>query len=325
MRLPHPFIQLPLTFDAERLAAEVATIEERHWRPHPQRFPGNSMLPLVASNGDPAIEFFGGPMRPTPYLERMPYLWQTFASIGAVIGRSRLMRLAGHAEVLPHADHGYYWIERVRIHIPIVTQPTVRFHCDDAVVNMAAGECWLFDTWRKHMVVNDNDDQRIHLVIDTVGGPRMWDLAKRGRPVTGAGPQGDLKAEPVAYQEGAHPPLNLENVNVPAIMSPWEVERHLTFLLGEAGDAPNMGHLRQLTEELVFDWRALWARHGAADEGKPEYAARLERFVEAAKPIAQPVNFANSVNLFKAIHAMVGITAASGRADKLKAMAADRA
>jgi hypothetical protein len=325
MRLPHPFIQLPLRFDAERLAREVATIEERYWRPHPQRFPGNSMLPLISANGDPTVEYFAGPMQPTPYLECMPYLWQTFASVGAIIGRSRLMRLAGHAEVLPHADHGYYWIERTRIHIPIVTQPSVRFHCDDAVVNMAAGECWLFDTWRKHMVVNDNDDQRIHLVIDTVGGPRMWDLAARGRPVSSAGPQGDLSPELVAYDESARPSLPLENVNVPVIMSPWEIERHLTFLLGEAEAAPAIRQLRKLTEDLVLDWRALWARHGADPDAKAEYAARLDLFVEAARPLAMPVTFANSVNLFKAMHAMVGITAASGRTDKLKAMAADRA
>jgi hypothetical protein len=276
------------------------------------------MLPLVASGGNPAIEYFAGAMRPTPYLEQSQYLCQTFAATGAVVGRSRLMRLAGHAEVVPHADHGYYWIERVRIHIPIVTQPTVRFHCDDAVVNMKAGECWIFDTWRQHQVVNDNDDQRIHLVIDTVGGPAFWDMVARGRPVTGAGPQGEIDPALVPFDPDARPTLQLENLNVPVVMSPWEVERHLTFLLGEAGQSPAAAQLRRLTDELVRDWRALWSRHGANPDAKPEYARRLERFVETVRPLAMPITFGNGVNLFKAIHAMVGTTAVSGRADKLR-------
>ena len=75
MKLQVPFIQLPLRFDAARLAAEVDALGEGVWRPHPQGFPGNSMLPLVAAGGDPANEAFSGPMRPTPELERCPYLW----------------------------------------------------------------------------------------------------------------------------------------------------------------------------------------------------------------------------------------------------------
>ena len=62
------------------------------------------------------------------------------------------MRLSGHAEVMPHVDVNYYWRERVRVHVPIVTQPTVRFVCGDAQVNMRDGECWIFDTWRTHHV-----------------------------------------------------------------------------------------------------------------------------------------------------------------------------
>ena len=106
MRLPAPFIQLPLCFDADRLAAEVAALGEAPWRPHPQGYPGNSMVPLVAVGGDPANEAFAGSMRPTPELQRCPYLTQVFASIGATVGRSRLMRLSGHAEVTRHVDHG---------------------------------------------------------------------------------------------------------------------------------------------------------------------------------------------------------------------------
>lgn len=65
MKLHAPFIQLPLRFDAERLAREISVLGEEPWRPHAQAYPGNSMLPLVAANGDSANEAFHGAMKPT--------------------------------------------------------------------------------------------------------------------------------------------------------------------------------------------------------------------------------------------------------------------
>ncbi len=102
-------------------------MSEDAWRRHPQGFAGNSLLPLVAVGGDPANEAFAGAVAPTPHLQSCPYLKQVMATLGATVGRTRLMRLSGHAEVTRHADQGYYWAERVRVHVPIVTQPTVRF------------------------------------------------------------------------------------------------------------------------------------------------------------------------------------------------------
>jgi hypothetical protein len=37
MKLPVPFIQLPLQFDHERLASEVLMFGPEHWREHPQK------------------------------------------------------------------------------------------------------------------------------------------------------------------------------------------------------------------------------------------------------------------------------------------------
>jgi hypothetical protein len=102
-------------------------------------------LPLIAAHGDPGSDAVRGPMRPTPQLEQCPYLRQVLSTFGAVLGRTRLMRLQGQGEVTAHVDIDYYWREHVRIHVPIQTQPEVTFYCAEQSTHMAAGDCWIFD------------------------------------------------------------------------------------------------------------------------------------------------------------------------------------
>ena len=107
MKLQAPFIQLPITFDAAALLAEVSAIEESAWRGRTSRDDGNSALTLITTEGDPASDALSGRMRPTPWLERCPYLGQVLEAIGATWGRARLMRLNGQAEVKAHVDINY--------------------------------------------------------------------------------------------------------------------------------------------------------------------------------------------------------------------------
>ena len=303
MKLQVPFIQLPLLFDAAELAREVLAIDESSWMPHPQGFAGNSMLPLVAVNGDPADETFAGPMQPTPHLRACPYLAQVFASIGATIGRSRLMRLSGQAEVSRHFDQGYYWADRVRVHVPIVTQPTVRFECGDAAINMAAGECWIFDTWRMHRVLNDADDARIHLVIDTVGGSGFWDLAGHGRGHGAA--QRDWQPTRVSPAPGVVADFPLESVNVPAVMSPWEMHALFSQLFGDARPHPELRQVQFLAAQLVRGWRGLWAQYGDGEAGKPHFRAMLDRFRQQALPLSEPLLLVNGGSLLTAMMLLI--------------------
>jgi Aspartyl/Asparaginyl beta-hydroxylase len=313
VKLHLPFVQLPLTFDAEALAAEALAIDEAQWKPHPQGFPGNSMLPLVAVNGDPDNESFAGSMRPTPHLLRCRYLQRVIASFGATVGRTRLMRLSGQSEVTRHIDQGYYWVERVRIHVPLVTQPTVRFECDDVSINMAAGECWLFDTWRQHCVFNDAERARIHLVCDSVGGPAFWDLVAQGRAHDaprqtwrprhiGHDPQADLEsagvAAPVAFA--------CERVNVPNVMSPWELSEHLGFIFGECLPHPQLQILQRQAARLIRMWKGLWAQYGEGEDGRAVFRATFEAFMAAVRAPAQGVMLRNELAWFEVVEVMLG-------------------
>jgi len=151
MKLKREFYKLPVQFDAARLAAEAEQFSEQEWREHPQKYQGNSSVPLITVNGgiNDAID---GPMATTELLARCPYIQQVLAAFNTVFGRSRLMRLAPGSEVPTHNDVHYYWRNRVRIHIPIITEPSVQFICGKKSVHMAAGEAWIFDSWKPHRV-----------------------------------------------------------------------------------------------------------------------------------------------------------------------------
>jgi hypothetical protein len=314
MKLQVPFVQLPLQFDAQRMAGEMNALGADAWREHPSKYPGNSALPLIAVHGDPDSDAVSGPMRPTPYLERCPYIIEVLTHIGAVWGRSRLMRLAGGAEVSPHVDINYYWREHLRVHVPITTQPGVRFQCGDKEVNMGPGECWIFDTWRPHRVINVPGHERVHLVADTVGGERFWEIANRGRVPGQLSTQewrieafGDRNSRALIHE------LDLECVNAPIVMSPWELREHLLFILDSAVPDPRVSVLQQACLRFVADWRALWAIHGDTEEGAIAYRKVLENFDAAIEHLGGTLRLTNGMPLVSTMRSMVLKMALSAR------------
>jgi aspartyl/asparaginyl beta-hydroxylase (cupin superfamily) len=137
-------------------------------------------VPLVSPNGD-LTDAIVGSMRPTQHLERCPAIMGLMAELDCTWGRSRLMALAPGAQVPVHVDLHYYWRTHFRLHIPVITNPGVLFTCNDETVHMAAGECWLFDSFALHNVQNRGTERRVHLVLDTAGGEKLWDLVEESR------------------------------------------------------------------------------------------------------------------------------------------------
>lgn len=314
MKLQTRFIQLPVQYDAELLAREIASVRESDWMPHPAGYAGNDFLSLISAHGEPNNEAFEGPMRPTPFLlSERPYLLEALGSLGAVLGRTRLMRLSGHAEVSEHVDVNYYWRDRMRVHIPIVTQPTVTFYCGDASVHMAAGECWVFDTWSLHRVINDETRARIHLVVDTVGGEGLLRLLSAGRAHGTPNPSA-WTARNIG-PSGVKPNLEFETVNVPTVMSPWELREHLNFLLAEAVPRqPVAADVARVASRFLHNWRALWSAYGEAEAGWPRYRALLNQFVSDLRAMrANDLLLVNEVDFFDTFQSMVVAVALSDR------------
>ena len=285
MKLAQPFIRLPVRFDADRLRAEVGALPEGAWAPHPTALAGNSALRLISVDGG-ENDGVDGRMQPTPHLGLCPYVRQVLSSFGVVWSRSRLMRLGPHSQVPEHADINYQWFYRVRMHIPIVTRPEVRFHCAGSAVHMAPGEAWLFDNWRLHRVENPTAEARIHLVADTSGTAGFWEFVARAGAVQSA--PGVL-----AYRAGEMPALLTEHVALPPVMPPAEVELLTADFRGElatSGDSTDsrmqLARYHWLLQSFCFDWRQIHALRGESPQGRAEYRARVEKLRSASKTLA---------------------------------------
>ncbi len=285
MRLSRPFFQLPVLFEPARLQAEVAALPAEAWAPHPDRVPGNSAARLITAGGG-ETDTGHGRMLPTPWLAAMPYLRQVLAGFGVVWSRSRLMRLAPGASVPEHADINYHWHTRVRVHIPIVTWPQVRFHCDGQSVHMAAGEAWIFDNWRRHHVENKASAERIHLVADTTGTAAFWQFACGPAP-----PRGQWRT--VAWDPGISPQLLTESDQRSPVMPAAEVQLLLDDLRAELAVATDSAEAKAraarfslLLESFVFDWRQLCALHGVGGRARADFLRLAGALHEAARPLA---------------------------------------
>jgi len=286
MKLDTEFVQLPVKFDANLLVDEVRGFSQGEWSAHPEGFNGNAALRLISAHGADNDDM-GGPMKPTPFLERCPYVKQVLAAFQSVFGRSRLMLLDGNSVVPIHPDVNYYWFTRVRIHIPVITFPEVSFHCNGKHVHMGPGEAWIFDSWCNHMVRNPTPHARIHLVADTSGSAAFWEMVSRGYRPFGRNPGGPFEAPFVPYCPGVNVRLHTEKYNLPDVMPPGEVEWLTEDILSDLRskatdrqDSEATATFVQAVSRFVREWRMVWAQYEREPTGWPLYSALLAELEE---------------------------------------------
>lgn len=272
MRIGQPLLKLPIQFDGDVLAREAADLPAEAWLAHPQGFEANAAVPLVNPYGE-MRDAFVGPMSPTRYLEHCPYVMDVMRTLDSTWGRSRLMALGPGANVPPHVDMHYYWRTHLRIHIPVITNPGVLFHGGDDIVHMEPGECWLLDSFFRHTVENRGDEIRVHLVLDTVGSARLWDLIDRAL-------NGESREEFVAPGSVEPRPIGFEQVNAPKVMTPWEISAHIAYLFTWISDETRIPAARRILDRFEMAWSGIWARYGEAEEGHPHYRQLLESVSE---------------------------------------------
>ena len=285
MRLPKPFFRLPVRIDAQRLRDEVLALPASAWAKHPNHIEGNSAVRLISVDGGENDDV-NGVMKPTSHLAQLPYTRQLLAAFGVVWSRSRLLKLAPGAGVPAHADINYHWFNRVRMHIPVITRPEVRFYCDDQNVHMAAGEAWVFDNWRQHRVENPTSDERIHLVADTSGSSSFWQLVAQGDTR-------DARIHDLVFDPSRDPPLLTERTSLAPVMTPGEVDLLVNDLRAELvpGDDSQESRVQfmryhSLLDALCRDWRQLYALHGAEASGWEEFTRVRDAVRETSRSLA---------------------------------------
>lgn len=270
MRLTQPFHHLPVTFDHKQLLAEVEALGEDAWWVHPNRTAGNSFIPLITVGGGINDDFaISGQMEETDYLKRCPYLRQVLAHFSVPLSRTRLMRIAGPGTVPLHIDYGCHWFKRVRVHIPVLTQPEVRFSCDDQKVHMAAGEAWILDNSRPHGVENPTPSPRIHLVFDTKANASFWEM---------------LHAAPhfVAFAPDKIVALAIESYCY-EVFSPEELEALINETLVLWPDCPS--HVSAALAHFLVEWRASFEHYGRDRTGEMAYSKAIHRLSKAYKSV----------------------------------------
>lgn len=77
-----------------------------------------------------------------------------------------LARLAPNSNIGMHKDRGLFLELCNRIHVPIVTNPKVKYVIDSQNYYWEKGKVYEFDNTRIHGVRNESNDYRIHLVIN---------------------------------------------------------------------------------------------------------------------------------------------------------------
>ena len=305
MKLDVPLLKLPRQYCAETLAAEVSALPRSAWIAHPGKLAGNDAVPLITPGGV-ITNGFAGPMAPTQHLLACPYIMEIMADLGAVWGRSRLMGLAPASDVPEHVDVGYYWRTHLRLHIPVITNPKVEFTCDGQTEHMKAGECWAFDSFCLHNVRNLGTEKRVHLVLDTVGGEKLWDMMVETRRAEG-------QELPLKFvQPGSTPvdTLAYERINTPEIMSAWEVRCHIDFLVRQAPQVPQLSATIDTLDRFATAWAAAWAQYGPSHDGLPRYQQLLADIrVDLKRAGADRILLHNAVPLDRTLNELIFMVA----------------
>jgi hypothetical protein len=285
MRLNEPFTQLPLTCDVARLRMELAQLTAADWRAHPSSFPGNSAALLITVNGENNDDLgHVGQFRPTALLQRLPYTRAVMRALSAPLSRSRFMRVAPGCRVPRHNDVGWHWFRRIRVHVPVVTSPSVIFHCADKQVHMAPGEVWIFDNFEDHAVDNDSDAFRVHLVVDVIPTPEFFDLVSRGRHPFANTPF-EFQPRPISATFEPEPPLPIEH-HRPVGLSADELGQIVTDISLD---------LERLAAERKAELarRELWRFRAAVEQNNEYQACRAaaRRLCQVLLPVYRSANW----------------------------------
>lgn len=165
-------IKFPITFDIDRLQADVQKVLSLEWTDHYNRKDYNgkwTSIALMSEDGksDSIFALNQNELKDTAILQQCPYFKSILDDFPFEKTAVRLLNLTAGTEIKPHRDYCLGYEDGCfRLHIPIITNPDVVFLLDDKRLIMNEGDCWYINANFTHSVVNNGTQDRIHLVID---------------------------------------------------------------------------------------------------------------------------------------------------------------
>lgn len=154
------------------LAGEIGSID-LPWTENYSEYQsgGWKTLALYNGNGDSqSNDLEDGPVMPTEVARRLPRLRELIEPSGGSLMWARLLRLDPGACLWEHTDYGAANLRRdrrVRLHLPLVTNPRAVLVFPSHTVHMRAGHWWkLSPDEERHGACNFGDQPRLHVILD---------------------------------------------------------------------------------------------------------------------------------------------------------------
>jgi Aspartyl/Asparaginyl beta-hydroxylase len=178
--------RLRLSFDPELLKRDLESLKRvrRIRQPgsyHDGEWAGISLRSAGGTeSARPSLPSFA-PFEHSPLLQRTPYFRKVLRTLRVPQLTVRLLSLPPAGVIREHTDDIFgFWHGLLRLHLPIVTHPDVRFTIGGRRCHWAPGEIWYGDFSQKHSVVNESPITRVHMVIDVLINKFLLDLFPAG-------------------------------------------------------------------------------------------------------------------------------------------------
>lgn len=173
-------VRLGIPVELTRLRQDLAAIPNELWGSRGGRVGVHLPTEAIFLRGYAPAEG-DRPIEDRDALALTPYICSLIETvIPAPPMRCLLAKLNPLAVIAPHIDRNEYFAGTIRLHFPIVTDPSVAMISCGMAFQMKEGEAWALNNSNVHAVVSDWSQARIHLICDFLPSPGLRDLIMQG-------------------------------------------------------------------------------------------------------------------------------------------------
>jgi hypothetical protein len=172
-------VRFPLAVDIARLQQEVGRLPASLWGTRGGRVGVHQPTEGIFLRGYAPIQ---GPLpiEDREPLQHLPCVRELLQSIPAPPMRCLLAKLLPGGIIRMHVDNGDYFLQTLRIHVPVVSDPSVAMISNDRVYTMHPGEAWALNNSTRHGVVSASAQPRTHLICDFQPSEALCALIRQG-------------------------------------------------------------------------------------------------------------------------------------------------